>query len=210
MFQANPHSIGFFERSVSFKCVSLGCLGDKHINMSCCDCVSGNVLLCMSPPPPKVWHSILEPARTASSTFKGIMFTKKKIYLTHLCLNLPLLRLFSSKAQRCKDFWKLSEPCHVGIQWISLTEHSQMITDVAGFQWFFWFFCIILYWPILFDNSVLFIEHLLERFWRRHVNQNITETLFVLNIKHEWVEKRLMTLSACNGQKQPDNLADVF
>ena len=31
------------------------------------------------------------------------------------CLTLPMLRLLSSKAQGCNDFWKPSKPCHVGI-----------------------------------------------------------------------------------------------
>ena len=51
-------------------------------------------------------------------------------------LNLPMLRLHSSKAQGCKYFWKSSKPCHVGIHWKVLTEFSQMSTHLPGFQTF--------------------------------------------------------------------------
>ena len=46
----------------------------------------------------------------------------------------------------CKDFWKPSKPCPVGIHWIAIAEYSQMSTHVPGFQIFqsfFMFFCII-------------------------------------------------------------------
>ena len=54
-------------------------------------------------------------------------------------LTLPMLRLLQSKAQRCKEFWKPSEPCH------ALTDYSQMSTHMPEVQSFFSFFCIILY-----------------------------------------------------------------
>ena len=60
-------------------------------------------------------------------------------------LTLPMLRLLSSKEQRCKYFWKPSKPCHVGIHWIELAEYSQMSTHLPGFLSFFRFltsFCI--------------------------------------------------------------------
>ena len=57
-------------------------------------------------------------------------------------LTSSMLRLLSSKAQRSKDFWKPSNPCHVGINWIALTEYSQMSTHLLGFQSFFASFCI--------------------------------------------------------------------
>ena len=47
-----------------------------------------------------------------------------------------MLWLLSSKAQGCKDFWKPSKPCHVGIPWIALAEYSQMSTHMPGFQSF--------------------------------------------------------------------------
>ena len=53
-----------------------------------------------------------------------------------------MLRLLSSK-----DFWKPSEPCHVGTHWIALTEYFQMGTHLLGFRSFFSFFaypfCIV-------------------------------------------------------------------
>ena len=49
-------------------------------------------------------------------------------------LTLPMLRLLSSKEQGCKDFWKPSKPCQVGIHWIALAEYSQMSTHLPGFQ----------------------------------------------------------------------------
>ena len=36
-----------------------------------------------------------------------------------------------------KGFWKTFKPCHIGIHWKALTEHSQMSTHVAGVQSFF-------------------------------------------------------------------------
>ena len=63
-----------------------------------------------------------------------------------LTLTLLMLRLLSSKAQGCKDFWKTSKPCQVGIHWKALAEYSQMSTHLPGFQSFFRDFCIILYW----------------------------------------------------------------
>ena len=54
-------------------------------------------------------------------------------------LTLPMLRLFLSKAQRCKYFWKPSKPCHFGTHWKALAEYSQMSTHLPGFQSFFSF-----------------------------------------------------------------------
>ena len=48
-------------------------------------------------------------------------------------------RLLSSKPQGCKDLWKPSKPCHVGIHWRAPTEYSQMSTNVPRFQSFFSF-----------------------------------------------------------------------
>ena len=48
-----------------------------------------------------------------------------------------MLRLFSFKAQKRKDFRNPSKPCHVGTHWIALAEHSQMSTHLPGFQSFF-------------------------------------------------------------------------
>ena len=57
-----------------------------------------------------------------------------ELFLKYL---LPILRLLSSKGQRCR---KHSKPCHVGIHWIALAECSQMSTHVPGFQSFSRFF----------------------------------------------------------------------
>ena len=46
----------------------------------------------------------------------------------------PMLLLF--KAQWHKNFRKPPKPCLVGINWIALTEFSQMSTHMAGFQSF--------------------------------------------------------------------------
>ena len=51
-------------------------------------------------------------------------------------LTLPVLRLLSSKAQGCKDFWKQSKPCHVGNHGKRFAEHSHMSTHVPGLQSF--------------------------------------------------------------------------
>ena len=50
------------------------------------------------------------------------------------------VRLLSSKAWGCKDFWKPSKPCHVGIHRIALAKFSQMSTHVPGVQSFLRFF----------------------------------------------------------------------
>ena len=36
-------------------------------------------------------------------------------YIPYAHLALTMLRLLMSKAQGCKDFWKPSKPCHIGI-----------------------------------------------------------------------------------------------
>ena len=48
-------------------------------------------------------------------------------------LTLPMLKQLSSKAQKCKNLWKMSKPCHVGIHWIDLDEYSQMSTHFSRF-----------------------------------------------------------------------------
>ena len=58
----------------------------------------------------------------------------------HFYLTLPMLRLHSSKAQKCKYFWKPYKPCHGGIYEKALAEYSQMSTHLPGFQSFFSFF----------------------------------------------------------------------
>ena len=46
-----------------------------------------------------------------------------------------------SKEHGCKDFFKASKPCHVGIRRIALAEYSQMSTHVPlGFNCFSIFF----------------------------------------------------------------------
>ena len=59
-------------------------------------------------------------------------------------VTLPMLRLLSSKAQGCKDFWKSSKPCHVGTHWIVRAEYHQMSTHMPGFLSFFRFFASFL------------------------------------------------------------------
>ena len=51
-----------------------------------------------------------------------------------LALTLTMLRLLSSKAQKCKNSWKPPKPCHIGTHLIALTEHFQMSTHLLGFQ----------------------------------------------------------------------------
>ena len=79
-----------------------------------------------------------------------------------------MLRLLSFKAQGCKDLWKPSKSCHVGIHWIALAENSQMSTHMPGFQSFSDFFHhfvlaklatsrVSLNWPILYMHITSFI-----------------------------------------------------
>ena len=65
---------------------------------------------------------------------------------TRPLLTLLMLRLLLSKAHECKDFWKPSKPCYVGIHWKALVEYSQMSAHVPGSQSFLSGFLLILYW----------------------------------------------------------------
>ena len=71
---------------------------------------------------------------------------KLKANVRFLCITLPMLRLLSSKAQVCEKKSKPFKPSHVGIHEIALTDYSQMITHIPGFQSFFQRVCVILYW----------------------------------------------------------------
>ena len=52
-------------------------------------------------------------------------------------LTLSVLRLLSSRAQGHVHFCEPSKPCHVGICWIALAEHSQMNARISAvFQFF--------------------------------------------------------------------------
>ena len=62
-------------------------------------------------------------------------------------LTLPMRRPLSSKAQGRKEFWKPSEPCHVGIHWKALAEYSQMSTMCYRVSVILQGFCIILCRP---------------------------------------------------------------
>ena len=62
-----------------------------------------------------------------------------------IALTLPMLRLLSANAERCKDFE--TNINRFGINWIALSEYSHMSTHVPGFQSLFQVYCIILYWP---------------------------------------------------------------
>ena len=66
-------------------------------------------------------------------------FINCKLVNTAIYLTLSMLKLLSSKAQGCKDFWKPSKPSHVGIHWEALAERSQMSTHLSWFQLFFGF-----------------------------------------------------------------------
>ena len=58
-------------------------------------------------------------------------------YKDNFFLTLPMLRLLTSKAQKCKT-------CLVGIHGIALTEYTEISTHVPGN---FSGFCLNLYWP---------------------------------------------------------------
>ena len=71
-------------------------------------------------------------------------YLKKMSWLVHyqqlsfkqIVLTLPMLRLFSSKAQGHKDFWKPSKPCHVGI--LCTLGWVPMCQGFSRFSVFFW------------------------------------------------------------------------
>ena len=83
-----------------------------------------------------LYHIVLVKLATSSIGIKGLVL----IYWLSILLTLPMLRLLLPKAQWCKDFWKPSKPCHVGIHWIALTEYSQMSTHLPEFRSFLRFF----------------------------------------------------------------------
>ena len=65
------------------------------------------------------WSSAGEwPLRAVVSVFKQVADCR----VLMLLLKIPMLRLLSSKAQECKDFWITSILSHVGIHWRALTE----------------------------------------------------------------------------------------
>ena len=51
-----------------------------------------------------------------------------------ISISLLMLWLFSSEAQKCKDFRISFKPCHVGTHWIALDEYSHMSTHLPGFR----------------------------------------------------------------------------
>ena len=76
-------------------------------------------------------------------SFKVQSAKKGRFLKTNMATSLPfqlILPMLTTCAQKSKDFWKPSKPCHVGIHWIALAEYSQMSTHVPGFQSFFRFF----------------------------------------------------------------------
>ena len=113
-------------------------------------------------------------------------------------LTFPMLRLLSSKAQGCKDLWKPSQPCHVGIHWIALAEYSQMRSMYQGFNlfsvFFFFFFLhhfvlaklatssirVNPFMPVATKNILailvisLWLGCSMKKIWRRNVAQNQT------------------------------------
>ena len=83
-------------------------------------------------------HTLPESLATRCQILEKLAFSTYLLPLTRP-LTLPMLRLLLSKAQGCKDLWKTSKPCHVGIHWKALTEFSQMSTHMSWFQSFFIF-----------------------------------------------------------------------
>ena len=57
-----------------------------------------------------------------------------------------MLRLLLSKAQECKDFWKSSKPCHVGIH---LDSSLRVLSDEYPFAWFSVIFKFFLHYFVL-------------------------------------------------------------
>ena len=70
----------------------------------------------------------------------GLTSSSCFIMTSSWALTILNLRLLSSKAQGCKDFWITSQPCHVGIHKIVIGKYSQMSTHVQGFQSLFYSF----------------------------------------------------------------------
>ena len=91
-------------------------------------------------------HPEVEEKRRCANNVQKVIFLQMKYLVNAWMLTLPMLRLLLSEAQGCKDFWKPSKTCHVGIRQKALTEYSQMSTHMPGlqpfFQVFFASFCI--------------------------------------------------------------------
>ena len=86
----------------------------------------------------------------------------------NLCLTLSMLKLILPKAKELKDFRKPSKPCHVGIHLNALKEYYQMSTHVPGFQSFFRYFWIFLYWSISHQqNKAEFLSY-----WHTSINDS--------------------------------------
>ena len=68
---------------------------------------------------------------------------KRRIFVRYWSVEmiaLSMLRLLLSNAPGCRNVRSPSKPCHVGIHWKALTDYSQMITHLPGFQSFSSFF----------------------------------------------------------------------
>ena len=87
------------------------------------------------------WKSVQRKVNTTQQVTTGCRKTDPYIYI--LCPLSSRLRINPSSAetnfvqtQGCKDFWKPSKQCHVGIHWKALTEYFQMSIHLPGFQSF--------------------------------------------------------------------------
>ena len=77
---------------------------------------------------------VIRPFRTPHI---NVLIRTKPIAEKVWVLILLTLRLLPPKAQGCKDIWKISKLCHVGINWIAFAEYFRKSTNMPGFQLIF-------------------------------------------------------------------------
>ena len=135
-----------------------------------------------------------------------------------MVITLSMLRLLSSKARGCKNMWKSSKPCHVGIHGKALAECSQMSTHMPGSQSFFRFFASFCIGQIgqqqQKGNPILLVANLVNiKWWQKakkwlkpqqmHTHLIVLSKSFLMNTKMTgllWFSKFLFAF-LCIGRK---------
>ena len=83
-----------------------------------------------------MWWSCTEPSPHSTSIYRrGVGIT----YIHTLCINPSNAMATFVQSTIMQIFLKPSKPCHVGIHWRALAEHSQMSTHLPRFQSFLGF-----------------------------------------------------------------------
>ena len=62
------------------------------------------------------------------------VYTKVRDRFRIECINPSNAEATFTQCTRTQDFYKPSNPCHIGFHWIAFTEHSQMSTHMPDFH----------------------------------------------------------------------------